>query len=262
MKNNVKITYALFAIALLVFAFTDLQISQAVFGENNAFGNFFETFGEVPMMLVGAFSCVSMILTRKKKRSFANLGFGLLFITNSLGAAALPGAYLKLNVVVIGLISLTVAIITAYGVSRITPDKFHGLRQISKVGVVLSLAPIVVVNGLKMLWGRERFRHMSDPVLEFTPWFLPRGLTTNNEFMSFPSGHFANGAVILWLTLIPLVFNNSKKRLLGIFAWTWSISVMFSRIVVGAHFASDVVMGLMITYTLLLILKKIFVYEN
>ena len=52
MKNNVKITYALFAIALLVFAFTDLQISQAVFGENNAFGNFFETFGEVPMMLV------------------------------------------------------------------------------------------------------------------------------------------------------------------------------------------------------------------
>ena len=262
MKNKTRIIYGLIGLALLIFAFTDLQISQAVFGENNAFGNFFETYGEVPMMLVGSFSAASMILTSKNKISLANFGFGLVFLLNTLGAAALPAMYLKLAPIFIVVIALVVGLVVAFSVSRIRPEKFSKLRQISKVGVVLSLAPILVINGIKMVWGRERYRNMVDPIAQFTPWFIPQGFTTNNEFMSFPSGHSANSAVILWITLLPLVFDKLKKLPLEIFACTWSIAVMFSRIVVGAHFASDVTMGMAITFTLLLIFKKKFVRED
>ena len=36
-------------------------------------------------------------------------------------------------------------------------------------------------------------------------------LTSNNEFMSFPSGHSANAAMLIWLTLVPSFTSFNKK---------------------------------------------------
>lgn len=83
-------------------------------------------------------------------------------------------------------------------------------------------------------------------------WMIPQGLTTNNEFMSFPSGHSANAAIIMWITLLPSFVPALAKRetVLKLFAVLWIGCVMISRVMMGAHFLSDVTMGM--TLSLLL----------
>ena len=46
------------------------------------------------------------------------------------------------------------------------------------------------------------------------------------------------------------------------FIFAWIILVMLSRIVVGAHFASDVTMGVVISFSVFLFLKARFLKEH
>lgn len=255
MSRKNKIILGLIAVALGVFAFTDLQISMFLFGKAQGYGHLFEAIGEMPMAFIGTFSAAAMIVTSEKKKSLANFGFALLFLFNGLMTAALPGLNAKLSLPVIGLI-LVIALGLGAWLPTLVPAKYQQtLRQVAKIGLLLGILAMFVINGVKFAWGRERMRHMSDPLTQFTPWYLPQGLASGNEFMSFPSGHSANGAVILWITLLPLFIDGLKKAPLEIFAWVWTILTMVSRIVVGAHFASDVTMGMAITFVMFLVLK-------
>lgn len=79
--------------------------------------------------------------------------------------------------------------------------------------------------------------------------------------MSFPSGHSANAAIMIWITLIPTFvasLKDKKKWFVG-FAALWTIIVPISRVIVGAHFASDVTMGVTITLTIFTLLKNKYV---
>lgn len=256
MLRKNKLIYSAIVVALIIFAFTDLQISLFLFGKAQGFGHFFENYGEMPMAYIGTFSAAAMIITSKNKRSLANVGFGFLFILNGAMAAALPGLNAKLPVPVIVGIFIFVMVSSYWLATQVNPRYHEKLRKIAIIGLILGLGATLIVNLIKVGWGRERFRHMVDPLSQFTPWYLPQGLASSNEFMSFPSGHSANGAVILWITLLPLITDRLKKAPLEIFAWVWTIATMISRIVVGAHFASDVTMGMAITFSLFLLLKR------
>lgn len=259
MKRKNQLVFGAVAIGLIIFAFTDLQISIYLVGKFPTFGKFFENFGEFPMAYIGAFSAVSMIITSKRKKSIANIGFGLLFVLNSAMAAVLVGFNADVSVPVIVFIFLFVLLSSYWLASQVHPRYHDNLRKIAKVGVLLGFATTLVINLIKVGWGRERYRNMINPLEQFTPWYLPQGIASGNEFMSFPSGHAANGAVILWITLLPLINDRLSKLPLEIIAWAWTLATMVSRIVVGAHFASDVLMGMAITYLLFLTLKRKFV---
>lgn len=113
--------------------------------------------------------------------------------------------YLKLPPYMVVLIAL-IFVGLAFGfIKLINKRHYKVLRQVAKVGVLLSVLLILVINIIKIFWGRERFRHMVAPYSSFTRWYLPQALTTNNEFMSFPSGHSANSSVIYWITLFNLL---------------------------------------------------------
>lgn len=66
------------------------------------------------------------------------------------------------------------------------------------------------------------------------------------EFKSFPSGHTANASTLMLLALLPALRPGPQKRQTALFAagFLWACVVGFSRIVAGAHFLSDVTMGL------------------
>lgn len=114
----------------------------------------------------------------------------------------------------------------------------------------------MVINVLKYFWGRPRFRSMDDPLKQFTAWYLPQALAAGNEFMSFPSGHSANAAVVVWVVLLPgfVPALQGKERYLGLCAGAWLVCVMYSRIIMGAHFLSDVTMGAALSVTLFFLL--------
>jgi membrane-associated phospholipid phosphatase len=134
-----------------------------------------------------------------------------------------------------------------------------------------------VIMGMKELWARERFRVMVGALDRsavpngnyqgFTPWYLPQGFAdrapayvvsmenidttvfghTGDAFKSFPSGHSGAAAAIMALIILPDIFPKTlggwKKKLLWIFPLAYIGAVALSRIIVGAHYLSDVTFG-------------------
>lgn len=71
-------------------------------------------------------------------------------------------------------------------------------------------------------------------------------------FNSFPSGHSANAMRAIWLSLLAVACPKleGKGALLFVIGFCHGLLVMFSRVVMGAHFTTDVVMGGLITISI------------
>jgi membrane-associated phospholipid phosphatase len=157
----------------------------------------------------------------------------------------------------IGVVYAAVALLLA---SKLGTDDQDALRKAAWVGLLLLLAAVIIVNIIKIPWGRMRLRIMDDPDNQFTRWFLPQGKAANDDYKSFPSGHSAGAAVIIWITLLPTFIAGLRTKkaaiALNIIAYGWIVLVMVSRIIMGAHFASDTLVGASITLCCFYWLKK------
>ena len=260
MKNKQSLLMIIFVVLLGIFTFQDLAISNALFNPGSTFGWFFESFGELILAYIGAFSAFALLKINWKKNGLKKLGFGLLAVYNVLTGAFLSKAHLDLSIIVFVLLLVVYFVGFGYLATRIQEKDYEVVRKMAIIGAILSLAPILIVTVLKMVWGRERYRAMTDPATQFTPWYAIQKFTTDNERMSFPSGHSANSATMIWITLLPLWLTGLKKyeMWIALFAGVWIVCVMLSRVIVGAHFASDVLMGATITLTLFYLLKNKF----
>lgn len=260
MKKTQSLLIVLFVLLLGMFTFQDLAISNVLFNPESTFGWFFESFGELILAYMGAFSAFALLKINWKKSWWKKIGFGLLAVYNVLTGAFLSKVHLDLTMIIFVLLLVIYFVVFGYLATRIQEKDYEVVRKIAIVGVILSLAPIVIVTLLKMLWGRERYRAMTNPATQFTPWYAIQKFTTDNERMSFPSGHAANSATMVWITLLPLWLKGLKKyeTLIVWFTGAWIACVMLSRVIVGAHFASDVLMGATITLMLFYVLKNKF----
>lgn len=264
MNKKQKICFfSLIAILLVIFAFMDLHISKAVYNPESSFGHFFEAFGELPGAIIAVFSLSSLIVTGKYngkwKTILLNLIYGVLLMIFSFMAAIMPMNYLGgITLPLAGYIAAIYALAALCLAKKYSKEHGVNLRQAAIIGILTFVAAIFVINIIKMWWGRMRFRSMTEPFKEFTLWFIPQSFTTNNEYMSFPSGHSANSAVILWITLIPTFVNKfkGKEKYFQILAGLWIIMVMISRVIMGAHFASDVTVGASISIVSFYLISK------
>ena len=114
--------------------------------------------------------------------------------------------------------------------------------------VFVGVTTFVVIWLFKLVWGRVRFRSKDGDYSLFTRWFIPQGFTGN---YSFPSGHTSNAAVIFTSTYY-LRFTGKKylKPVMYSCLTVWLVTVALSRVLVGAHFLSDVLCGMAITLTI------------
>jgi len=111
---------------------------------------------------------------------------------------------------------------------------------------------LVVIQPIKHIWGRIRFRDLDSFYSNFTPWFLPNGINGNQ---SFPSGHAAMSWMIL--PILMLTPNNTLFRsIIILFIIIWGLIVPVSRVVIGAHYASDALFGACIIILSYLIIKS------
>ncbi len=120
------------------------------------------------------------------------------------------------------------------------------------------------LQGLKAIFHRPRFRYLvNEELMGFTPWWkatsnykellerfsAEHAYITKEEFKSFPSGHAGVSCTIMMLAaFLPLFGKNVAKWQLPafIFGFIWSLLVCLSRMIVGAHYLSDVSMGCII----------------
>jgi membrane-associated phospholipid phosphatase len=72
---------------------------------------------------------------------------------------------------------------------------------------------------------------------DYSPWYLPQGITGHK---SFPSGHAAMGWMLLPIILLIDTKNRKIRILMSVLIVSWGILVALGRVVIGAHYASDV----------------------
>lgn len=261
-KKERWIVFPAVIVLLLIATFFDLRISQAVYGKN-LFSTVFEILGEAPIQFLALFGAVSLFRFRSRKTKW---GSGLLAVAYGIFAAAFAFMlgfatinYVNENIAhelptVVSLLTALVGLALAILLSRAVPkERAREAVTFAIIAIVYILLIVIIMNSIKSVWGRLRMREMLDPTSEFTPWYEIhfRG-GFDNRYASFPSGHTMNAAGMILITLLPTVFEKlkGKEALLRVIAYGWVAVVGFSRIVAGAHFATDVLFGILLSYAL------------
>ena len=261
-KKERWIVFPAVIVLLLIATLFDLRISQAVYGKN-LFSTVFEVLGEAPIQFLALFGAVTLFRFRSRKTKW---GRGLLAVAYGILAAAFAFMlgfatinYVNENIAhelptVVSLLTALVGLALAILLSRAVPkERAREAVTFAIIAIVYILLIVILMNFIKSVWGRLRMREMLDPASEFTPWYEIhfRG-GFDNRFASFPSGHTMNAAGMILITLLPTVFEKlkGKEALLRVIAYVWVAVVGFSRIVAGAHFATDVLFGILLSYAL------------
>lgn len=161
------------------------------------------------------------------------------------------------------------------------------LRKLAKfvvAFVLMALIANVIVLLVKDPVGRMRYRSMNSEAgqamggfANFTRWYE---MTDNNAlydeefcnatfgakdaFKSFPSGHTsAAGMTYAFIMLIDVLDIKSKWKKVAIWggALAWTGLTAISRIVVGAHFFSDVLMGGTLAFVSMIVAREIVIFK-
>lgn len=256
-KNEIIIFYALAATALIVAAFCDLQLDKLLNNTENIIAIWFKNTGEIPGRLICPLAGTVLFYTYKNKLQ------QLAGVIIALGGSAYFGYYIgkyffldehrMLFSIIYGLgFGITCLII---GKFIAIPDKYRDkLRQIAILSIIIMFVQITVIEGMKYLWGRVRFRDLlaSGSYDAFTPWYQINGINGNK---SFPSGHTAGAGMSYLMMTFPYLSKKWERRktLCFVIPLVYTSVVAFTRLVMGAHYLSDVAMGGIVSFTIVII---------
>ena len=168
----------------------------------------------------------------------------------------------------IALVNLLLLGLVNFVVWRVTPDAERGaLVRYALIALFVLAVDAAFVFGLKEVWERPRMRLIQSVwgvagggSVDFQPWWQMgcdlRGQLVamgapNDGFRSFPSGHASNSACALALLAALPLLNPALARFRSQLFWCGAAVcavVSWGRIVIGAHFLSDVTFGFAITY--------------
>ncbi len=284
---EIGIVSGIFVALMTIAAFADLAINKALYYPDSLFGQFFDRLGELPTYLAAPIAGAILYNQDYEKGSKTKI------IYRSLGATiAFAGflfaikhwfwdnfisdevAYEWVFSIFFSLL-LTFSIIA--GMSGINKDVMNKLLIFAVVLIILMAVTTILIQILKYVWARQRFRTMTtenEAFTEllavygsnfegFTPWYLPQSifqldlhtdeymeafkLIDDGAFKSFPSGHTAAASALFSMILLPDIFETLNTKKYKWIFWTvpavYTVCVGFSRILMGAHYLSDVVAG-------------------
>lgn len=259
-KDAAAITVIL-AFCLLVGSFFDYQISSALFNSSSLFGRFIEAAGELPFELTASIAGV-MLVRAVRPDSRGSKWLAVLGILVNVGLAGYEiigslrvGGKLIAVQLVLTFVLVIVANLIVYRLTRTTePDE---LARWALMVLAVWIAQAIILNAIvKPLWSRPRMRVIEvTPGLNFQPWwvignpdkwaYIAAGVIKDG-FKSFASGHTAHAAIGLMLAGLPTAAFKEKPSRRRVVFWTAAVVaalVAFGRIVIGAHFLSDVSCG-------------------
>ncbi len=219
-----------------VFGIFDLNISLSVVDGNSIWGDFGDRFGELPGHGLVSIAVATLIggyardLKKQRIPGYITMAIGIIY-------AVYASIRNDNNGILIGVFLATPMAAFALLTKNIDWRIFRPIFAI--VSLLALLNPLLFVQTSKLLIGRVRFSDLALDYGNFTPWYIPQGATGN---YSFPSGHTSMG--FMFLPLLNLVrelrWKDIRKILMIVLVVGWGLFVGLSRVVVGAHYASDV----------------------
>ena len=282
-----------FAVVLVVMlvmgTFADYQVAQAIYAPDNLPVIFVSTLGLIPMaypgcLLLGVLVQRSLASQKPPVARIAGailcallaLLFGAL-ITRSIlsirdGFGGLVGAELP-STARMGIGVVVGAILCALGYNAGKANDAKDLARRVLIVVVVLVASYVAIELVKNFMARPRPRVVLAGYegIEFSTWYQKTSGTEEfmaafglekDAFKSFPSGHSAQAAALLASFYgLSLVYPGLRDKL-GIALVVeiiFALTIMSCRMILGAHFLSDVSMGALfsvIAFLILMMLQK------
>jgi len=283
------ITALILIIGLILGSFFDLQISQTLFRERNGFGIFMSAFSLIPgyalfSIIGGAMLANSKIQKNKGVRIFLYIIAVIAILASSYLSGkeifSLNGynkegfGYLVLGCAICLVFQAGAFYLGYYLFKNSQNEKLWLALFILVVGLVIALIGGTVL--FKAIMNRPRYRLVQTGFehIKFYNWFerctnskgyIALG-AAKEDFKSFPSGH-AGASMLLALSLafiLPLAKPNLAKYSIWLFIGgvAYSLLVMFTRILVGAHFLSDVSMGGLLVVVFSYIANEVIIHYN
>ncbi len=260
--SAIVILVAVWIVLATLFAFADLQISQALFNPTSGWAHFIEAYGQIPGELV-AFASGSLLLrlfkAEKNVKNFASLAGVVTLVVIAAGAILVDafGAQIgaPLNFPLIGGMTVVMVFLAQLILRGISASSLDQYKPVARIGLALwFIAALLTVWVFKISWGRWTYRDIvaAGNLSLFTPWYLPQGY---DGHFSFFSGHAAMSMSVLPLTLLAKRRSLAKIFILALII-LWGLVGTLSRVVIGAHFASDVLFGAGETILWFLLLSK------
>ncbi|HEY6625483.1 MAG TPA: phosphatase PAP2 family protein [Ignavibacteriaceae bacterium] len=233
-KINIILLLLVWIILAVIFGGNDLEISKYIVNQNSGWAKFLQNYGMIPGLLVilsGIFIYYSFIKSKSDVWSYTQKV--VFFLVSS-------GLIFHLLDQLLGSIATNHLIIFIVLHLKNQVESIIAIRYAKVVVAVALFGYVICIQGIKYFWGRFRFRELDAAFSQFTPWYLPQGITGSD---SFPSGHAAMGWILL--TLLILLSNKKEwvKNLVFIIIFIWGVILASSRVVIGAHYASDVLFG-------------------
>lgn len=280
-----------FVIALMVFIFLmifltkfDLKISQLAINYNSILATIGQTVGEFPIyfILIVSGEIAMAYALRQSNSLFRNFlflsGFGLSLwqlkqyvnevssyfavALNNLQHGLPIGKASELNDASnsTGNTQNIIVWIIAYGIlSLIIQWLLHRqtdqqLKRLMLIGVFASLAVWFSLEtnlSLKSFWGRFRPYEIGENTNGFTNWYQINGV---NGHKSFPSGHTMAATLAI---VFSWFFQGKVRKTLWISGIIYGVLIGLSRLIIGAHFLSDITFSFFITSAIIYTLGEL-----
>ena len=276
----------------IVGSFLDLQIDQALFSKNNGFGLFMASFGVYPCYAGLAFIGGGFLVTTLKRKEIPLWGKIICYIVSAAAYGMSiylcgkempsPNGYnndsLKPIAYAIPAVLFAGAFFGGFMVCRKGDAKqLWVILLIMSVIFVVSLLPAGYV--IKLIIHRPRYRYaVRCGVTDYYNWWQPfpeykdaighvvEGFEiTKEEFKSFPSGHSGTGMILaMYLPLASYFFPKLKGKETFLFygGVAFGLLMMFSRLLVGAHYLTDTCMGSLIVMIVFYVVNEVAVRKG
>lgn len=255
---------------LLVATFLDLEINIALANADSLFGQFFALFGEATAWLVLPVAGVILFQAVQPENRYKIWLKALWLVLTIVGWYLATDyffdelvkeiMYEKVYVIVFALAFTALSLLGTAKIDKKVMAKLVVLAAIMLVALAISQLFTTV---MKKMWSRQRFRNMpEDSYSGFTPWYKPNwfkngsgdfvsdfaGAHDEDAFKSFPSGHTSAAAMSFLIIVIPEIFDKLKKYKVWFYVVpaVYTFAVALSRIVLRAHFLSDVLFGALV----------------
>lgn len=265
-KKSLLIVCVCLICFMIIGSFFDYQISSTLFNSKSLFGLSLAGYGQLPAMLCMSISGALLIVFVKSlslvKKAVGYFFGALLSVFAVMMVTLDPIINIKGMPVLLSLV-IAVIIIAAVDVLALQLTR-HTQRQDIKKVIILLIATMflnmLIINIVKIPWGRPRMRMIAvTPDAMFQPWwiigsqakehFMALGVVAE-EFKSFPSGHSGNAACAMLIGVLPLLnsYFKGKENLLFFSGFAFALLVALSRIIMGAHFLTDITVGITVTF--------------
>ncbi len=248
--------YVLAVAALCVASVYDLKIDIALNNTSSFVANWFADTGEMPGYLLMLSACCVLA------KCLQNKWLKALFFIGTLGTGVYLGDYVSRRLFADTALRTGYGILYGLGAALLFMLALHFIpvpEHLRKPLVLIALIGLCcygvssgIINLMKMLWGRVRFRDLTDGYEAFTAWYVVNG---NTGAHSFPSGHTGSAGTTYFLMFLPFVSEKWQKRSALCFgaAFTYTTLVAATRLIMGAHYLSDVAVGGTVIFTCVLV---------